>query len=385
MLILVSEDISGWLEKGEVVDRYYNPGDLFDDVHVVLTNDDQPDALLLQRLVGRARVVVHNAPLPSGTFRRTLGYRPQLLRSWATRVVAIASAAKPGIVRCYGANLNAYAASEIKRQLGIPYAVSLHINPDEDVRGRATGVRNRLQQHALRAVEQHALRRADLVLPVYEPIVPYLQRLGVTRYRVAYNVLNGRHLHRKSSYSLHDPVRIISVGRQFAAKNCEQLIRAVGSLPNVRLTLVGDGPFHERLKRTARETGEPQQFAFYRALPNNDLCELLTNQDVFATHSDFWELSKSVIEALLTGLPVVLNRRSGAPVPELTPEIAFLVEDRPDSWARALTTLIDDSEMRERLGRSGAAVAWRRWSPEATESAFVEVYGSLLSTTAGED
>jgi glycosyltransferase involved in cell wall biosynthesis len=358
---------------------------MFDDVHIVLTNDDQPDALLLERLVGRARVVVHNSPVPSGTFRRTLGYRPRLLRSWATRIVAIASAVKPDLVRCYGANLNAYAASEIKRQLGIPYAVSLHINPDEDVRGRAKGARNRLQLHALRALERHALRRADLVLPVYEPIVPYLQRLGVTRYRVAYNVLNGRHLRRKSEYSLHDPVRVISVGRQFAAKNPEQLMRAVGSLPNVQLTLVGDGPFHERLKRTAEATGAPQQFVFHRGLLNDELCELLTGQDVFATHSDFWELSKSVIEAVLTGLPVLLNRRSGAPVPELTPEIASLVEDRPDSWARALTTLIEDAEIREQLGRRGAAVAWRRWAPEATEAAFVEIYRGLLSATVGED
>jgi glycosyltransferase involved in cell wall biosynthesis len=330
-------------------------------------------------------VFVHNSPAPSGTFRRTLGYRPRLLRSWATRVVAIASAAKPDLVRCYGANLNAYAASEIKRQLGIPYAVSLHINPDEDVRGRATGVRNRVQLHALRAVERHALRRADLVLPVYEPIVPYLRRLGVTRYRVAYNVLNGRYLRRKSSYALHEPVRVISVGRQFAAKNPEQLIRAVGSLPNVRLTLVGDGPFHELLERTAEATRAPERFVFHRALPNNELCELLASQDVYATHSDYWELSKSVIEALLTGLPVVVNRRPGAPVPELTPEIAFLVENTPESWARALTTLIEDAETRERLGRAGAAVAWRRWAPEATEAAFVEIYRSLLSATVEED
>ena len=30
-----------------------------------------------------------------------------------------------------------------------------------------------------------------LVMPVYKPIVPYLDRLGVKRVKICYNVLNG--------------------------------------------------------------------------------------------------------------------------------------------------------------------------------------------------
>src|SRR5256885_12553081 len=62
-----------------------------------------------------------------------------------------------------------------------------------------------------------SLRSADLVLPVYEPIVPYLQKVGVSRFEVVHNALNPMCLGRKTSYRLHDPVRIVSVGRQFAA------------------------------------------------------------------------------------------------------------------------------------------------------------------------
>jgi glycosyltransferase involved in cell wall biosynthesis len=382
LMIIVSENVSEWLAKGEIVDRYYNPGDLFGEVHLVLTNDDRPDISLLQRAAGRARVEVHNVPPPPHAFRRTLAYRPLLLRRWAAGAVALAARVRPNVVRCHGANLNAFAACEIKRRLGIPYAVSLHINPDEDLRGRAAGRRERLWLASLRAVERHALRRADVVLPVYRAIVPYLNRLGVSRYQVAYNVLNGEHLTRKRDYALHDPVRVISVGRQFDAKNPEQLIRAVAALPDVELTLVGDGPLHERLREVARESGAGDRVGFRRNASNNALCRLLAEQDIFATHSEYWELSKAVLEALLAGLPVVLNRRQGAPVPELTPELAILVENEPEGYAEALRRLISDGERRERLGRTAAAYAHDHWAPEKTEQAIVEIYLGLLGETA---
>jgi glycosyltransferase involved in cell wall biosynthesis len=381
LMIIVSETVSDWFEKGEVVDRYYNPGDVFDELHLVLTNDDRPDAAVLQRAAGRARVEVHNVPLPPRIFRRSLGYRPVLLRPWAAEAVALAARVRPDVVRCYGANVNAFAASEIKRRLGIPYAVSLHINPDEDQRARAVGLRERLWLTSLRAVERYALRRADVVLPVYRAIVPYLNRLGVTRYRVAYNVVNAAHLTLKDDYSLHDPVRVISVGRQFDAKNPEQLIRAVVAMENVQLTLVGDGPLHDRLRRVAHEAGDGNRILFHPRLSNDDLCRLLSEQDVFATHSEFWEISKAVLEALLTGLPVILNRRSGAPVPELTPELAILVENAPQAYAGALSRLITDAEGRERLGRAAGAQARRLWAPEQAERAVVEIYRGLLGET----
>lgn len=378
LMIVVSETVSDWLDKGEVVDRYYNPGDLFDEVHLVLTNDDAPDPALLQRLVGGARFELHNAPLPPGAFKRTLGYRPLLLRGWADDVVSIARRAGARATRCHGANVNAFAASEIKRRLGVPYAVSLHINPDEDVRGRACGARERLRLRALRSLERYTLRRADVVLPVYRPIVPYLRSLGVSRYRVAYNVLSGAHLRAKRDYALHDPVRVISVGRQIAAKNPENVIRAVARLPGVALTLVGDGPVHSRLRAVAQETGRPERFTFHRALPNDELCRMLADHDVFATHSDYWELSKSVLEALLTGLPVILNRRPGEPVPELTPDLAILVENTVDGYEAALRHLLADDAARERLGRAAAGHATRNWAPEVTEQVFVEIYLGLL-------
>jgi glycosyltransferase involved in cell wall biosynthesis len=316
--------------------------------------------------------------MPRKTFRRTLAYRPLLLRGWADGVVQLAERVQPQLVRCYGANVNAFAAAEIKRRLGIPFAVSLHINPDEDLRGRAGDLRERVWLRAIKAVERHALLRADMVLPVYQPIVPYLERLGVTRYRVAYNALNAASLQPKDDYRLHVPPRVISVGRQIDAKNPDNLIRAVASLPGVQLTLVGDGPKHEYLRAVARDTGADNRIVFHRAIANDALCRMLSEQDVFATHSEYWEVSKAVIEALLTGLPVVLNRRSGAPVPELGSDLVELVANTPEAYADSIVRLLADQTERESFARAAAAEAYGRWTPEASEAVFVDIYRTLM-------
>ena len=106
---------------------------------------------------------------------------------------------------------------------------------------------------------------------------------------------------------------------------------------------------------------------------------MLPDYDIFAIRTDYFELSKCLLEAFLTGLPVIVNRRPGQPVPELTEDICMLVENTPDSYRTALKKLISDHALRERLGRAAFAHARAQWGPEKTEAAYVEIYRGLLS------
>jgi len=373
LLVIIPHGLSEILAKGEVVERYYNPGGLFDRVDIVMTVDDHPDPRLVQTMVGDADLHLHAVPIPDGLFRRSLGFSPALVRGWTEQIVTLAQKVSPSLVRCHGAHLNALAARHVRKRLGIPYAVSLHINPDEDVRNRAVSRGDRLRLRAMVPLERAGLLGADLVLPVYEPIVPYLERLGVRRYEVAYNVVGGRHLRVKADYSLHDPVRVISVGRLFSAKNPEHLIRALEELDGVELTVVGDGPLRPTLERIASE-----RVSFRPSIPNAELCAMLAEQDVFATHTEHWEISKAILEPLLTGLPVVLNCRTGAPVPELEGGICRFVESSVAGYREGLRDLLGDHHAREALGRRGRQEASARWAPEQTEERFAEIYRHLL-------
>jgi glycosyltransferase involved in cell wall biosynthesis len=370
--VIVPDAISAIVEKGEFTPRYYNPGNLFDEVHILMTNDDQVSPDALQKTVGSAQLFLHNHPDPG--YGRSFGYHPSFLSFWARRAVKLARRIRPSLIRCYGNWLNGYLAREIKRKVGIPYVVSMHTNPDEEVRGRATTKWEIKYWNTMRKIEKLALHHADIVLPVYKPIIPYLRSMGIEKFKVAYNVLNPEFLRKKDDYGLHNPVRLISVGRHYREKNPENIIRVVEKLPNTHLTLAGDGPLQEYLENVTRDCKVQDRVTFRRAIPNDDLCRELPSFDIFVVHTECWEISKSVLEALLTGLPVVINRRRGEPVPELQGDHVMFVENTPDSYCDALTTLIEDDLFREKLGRRAYHHAQENWAPAKAETKYVEIY-----------
>ena len=376
LLVIIPDRLSDIVGKGEITPRYYNPGNLFDEVHILMISDDRVEPRQVQRTVGDARLFIHN--LPALSFRRSFSYHPWIMNYWAKAGIDLAEQIGPHLIRCHGNWLNGFVASRIHKKLHIPYIISMHINPDEDVRGRLSTAEEKKYWGALEKIEKISLKNAAMVLPVYQPIIPYLKRMGVSNFEVAYNVLNPDHLKKKDDYRLYEPVRLLSVGRHFKEKNPENIIRAVQKLPNTHLTLVGDGPYQQYLEDRARECNIEPRVSFIRAIPNDDLCKRLPEFDIFVVHTEYWEIGKSVLEPLLTGLPVVINRRKGQPVPELQGDHVLTVDNTPEGYFNALNALIYDDAMRERLGRTAYDFAQEHWKPERTEAKYVDIYRQVL-------
>jgi glycosyltransferase involved in cell wall biosynthesis len=388
LMVLVPDRITDILVKGEYQPNYYNPGELFSEVHLVTTTDDRPDLGQLQRTVGRARLHVHNVPedpsLPSRDWQR---WWKKPLRDWARPGVDLARRIKPQLIRVHGADWNGYLASRIRKALAIPYVLSLHINPDVNpVRRFVTPPLTDAQQKHnsfFEFVEGSGLKNADLVMPVYRPILPYLERHGITRVEVCYNILNSPHLKQKTDYSAGDAFKIVCVGRLFRDKNPARLIQAIAELPGAELTIVGDGPERAALEQLAGASAAAGRVHFRPAVENDELCRMLPDFDLFAVHTEFWELNKSVLEALLAGLPVVINRRHGPPVPELAgADFVRFVDDTKDSYRDAIAELMSDEDARAALGRRAFVHAQQHWSPQVTERKVVDIYKRFMKPAA---
>ena len=230
------------------------------------------------------------------------------------------------------------------------------------------------------------MAHADRILPVYRSIIPYLARMHCSNYELAYNVLAGEHLIKKEDYRLHDPVRVISVGRHYIHKNPENIIRALRNLSNVHLTLIGDGPYLAKLQTLVAECGLEDRVVFISAMPNHKLCSMLCEYDIFAVHVEAFGISKTVLEALLAGMPVVINRREGnqGQVPELMGDFVMMVDNTSDGYAQAIAKLIENDRLREQQGRRAFAHAQENWAPAKTEMKYVDVYKQVLYETKQE-
>lgn len=380
-MVIVPDRLSALVEKGEVTERYYNPGDLFERVDLVLVNDDRPDPERVQAMVGSAELHLHNLPETPGLFRNSGLWRPRLLRRWAAGAVDIARELRPQLIRCHGAHLNSFAASEIGRQLGVPYVVSMHINPDADIRanpGRegAEEWRARLQLRASIGIEKVSLRNASAVVAVYRFIVPYAERMGAKRIEVIYNVVCPGGSRPKTDYAIPGRPRLVVPGRQIPPKDPTPVLEAVADLPDVDLTLIGDGSLHDALRERARQLGIAHRCEFVRAVPNDSLCLNLCDYDVLISVNDYGGVSKVELESSLIGMPVITNRHSAEGEPELLSPHCATVEGDARSYHAALERLLGDAELRKRLGR-GLRETAEAIRPERTEQAYVDLYREL--------
>lgn len=383
LLVLIPDRLSELIGKGEVRLPYYNPGLAFDEVHILMTNDDRPDQADAQRLVGSANLVLHNLPcdpmegIMQGRWRETFTRRHRL-NAWADAAVEIAREIRPALMRVHGLDFNAYAARRIKDALGIPYVVSVHCNMDISGTRRqpATTAQERRRNQAFDWMERQVVAGADAVLPVYRGILPYLDRMGARNVMVAYNVLDSA-LRPKTDYGLASPPRLICAGRQYPEKDASNLLRAVAEFPDIRIDLIGDGPLHQTLVTLAANLGLGERARFLPSLDNRTLCASLPDYDLFAIHSQAMELNKCTIEALLAGIPIVVNSRIGAPVPELQGDFATLVDNSVDGYFQAIRHLLTDDAVRERRGRAGAAFAWQTMAPADTEARYADIYKRL--------
>ena len=90
----------------------------------------------------------------------------------------------------------------------------------------------------------------------------------------------------------------------------------------------------------------------------------------------------AVLEALLTGLPIIINRRSGLPVPELEGDFVYRVENSVFGYEMALRHLLSDDGARQELGQRAFAHAQQHWAPAIAEAKYAAIYRRTMRQTA---
>ena len=114
IVIILSDRISNILNKGEITENYYNPGNLFNEVHFIILNDDKPDLKKLQYMVGNAKIFIYNLIKPNFIF--SLGYNKFLIKNFVKECLKIADKVKPNLIRSYNNFLEGYLSYQIIQQ-----------------------------------------------------------------------------------------------------------------------------------------------------------------------------------------------------------------------------------------------------------------------------
>jgi glycosyltransferase involved in cell wall biosynthesis len=378
LLIIIPDRLSLLIQKGEVVLSYYNPGNLFNEVHIMMTNDDKPDPKLVQPMVGDAQLFLHNFSPPDHFFRNTLGWQLFLMKDWCSKFLKLVAEINPSMIRTHNNFIEGYLASEAKRCLGIPFVTSLHgvWNVDDLVTVKA-----KIHRFFRKKLEMITLRNANAVICVYSSILNYAKQHGCDEPELIHNFVGGAHITSKTSWELSNPIRFITVNRQLPQKNPENIIRALSLLPfNFEYTLIGDGELHGYLKELVNTLGLQEKVKFIKSLPNNEVCDLYGQHDAMISNCHYKGISKTIIEAALAGLPIIVNQyRDGYELPEYEGNWMSRCKDTPKDYAKAIIHLISNTSFRESLGAIAHIKATENFSPNVLENKVAAIYESLLT------
>lgn len=180
------------------------------------------------------------------------------------------------------------------------------------------------------------------------------------------------------------PVAVYT-GRLHAGKGLDTLIEAwqlvAARRPDARLWLVGDGPERAALWRQIDAAGLDGRVVLAGAFDSVD--DFLAAADLFVLPSLEEGMSRSLLEAMAAGLPVIASDIPGnrAIVDHETQGLLVPPRD-PQALAQATDRLWSDPELASRLGAAARARVEREFSIPALVRRHLELFERLLGERA---
>ena len=176
-------------------------------------------------------------------------------------------------------------------------------------------------------------------------------------------------------------VIIGSVGRLVEVKNYPSLLKAFSLVSqrftNVKLMLAGDGPLRDLLEEMADTLGIKENVLFLGR--REDVAAVMNAMDIFVLPSFREGLSNTVLEAMASGLPVVVTNVGGNPeiVVENQSGFLFTVSDC-EQLASMLSDLIANEEQRKSMSDFARSHVVHHYSLQVMIESYQKTYQSLI-------
>ncbi|MGW2571422.1 glycosyltransferase [Streptomyces sp. NPDC001537] len=164
-----------------------------------------------------------------------------------------------------------------------------------------------------------------------------------------------------------------AVGRLAHQKHPEAFVRALAAMRRPGLTgvWIGGGELADRVRKLAVREGAPVLFAGERP----DVPNLLPAFDVFALPSRYEGLPVAIVEAMVSGVPVVATAVNSVPDVVVPGRTGLLVPpQRPDLLALAVGHLLDHPHEAARLAAEARARIGDGFSSKALGEELADAY-----------
>ena len=153
-----------------------------------------------------------------------------------------------------------------------------------------------------------------------------------------------------------DGVRLLTVGRLHYQKGYDIAVETARLLKDAgkrfKWCVIGEGAEEKKLRALIKEKGVEDEFVLMGAKSNP--YPYFRQSDIYVCTSRFEGKSIVIEEAQTLGLPIVSAQTTGIREQVNDGEDGIIVPGEPDELSRAISRLIDDEELRVRLGHAAS-------------------------------
>lgn len=174
-------------------------------------------------------------------------------------------------------------------------------------------------------------------------------------------------------------INLISVGRLHWKKGYSCALSAIKILKekgySFTYKILGDGDLNESLQCRISDESLDGFVKLLGAIPREKVKEELEKADIFLHTAVLEGFSNAVLEAQAMELPVVCSDAGGLPENVEDGKTGFLVVSRkPEKFAEKLAKLIDNPDLRRKIGKNGRKRVIENFNLEKQSREFKDMY-----------
>ena len=368
LCVFPNDPLRSYFEKGEIKDGYYNPENIFDEIHVISLVDKDIEESECQILFGNAKIKIHNIGK----------IRIKTRKNNVDRVLQLVNEIKPDVIRAYNPYIEGWLAATCAKKLQIPFYLSLHTQYDFN---RKIARKNNLKKYfALKYtekfIEPFVLDSADKITVVYKIIELYVQKHSSKNVEVLHNKIDLEQFSNGIKKESFPNSLIISVGSLISVKNHQCLIDAMKNI-DAHLLIIGNGDLYENLQESIKKQNLNNKITILKSVNHNEIQDYYKSAKIFALayNPEVESLPMPVIEAMASGLPVVI------PFPkkgfsEGLEEIAIFSNLNPNSFEENIKKLLDNNDLRNNRSIKSQNKA-KEFDSKIIENREAQIYSEL--------
>ena len=227
-------------------------------------------------------------------------------------------------------------------------------------------------------------KKASAIIGVSKHMINQLKNLGAPNEKLFYNVYGVDTKIFKQAFPSKNPPVLLAVGR-FVDKKAPFLTilafeKVLKEIPKSKLKMIGDGYLLDTCKRLVKSLGISNSVDFLPPQPHESIAKEMNKARAFVQHSvtpfhgDSEGTPVSILEASVTGLPVISTYHAGIPDVIENEKSGLLVPEGDfKAMANNMLRILKNPKLAEEMGKYGRKKNSGRFSIENSINNLSEV------------